>query len=193
MSASNPTAGSITTAPKPVRARTVRPLVRRLGQDYALVLPGLFISLFAFVVLVVMFEIAVATLVIWVGAFPLLVATWFAELSRTRVRNWGMDAPSPTYRAPGPGLRGLLRLLGDGQRYLDLVFKTLLALPLRIFTFTVAIVWTALIPAGILYHIPRCRVDRRNSRQLRGLRRIRPRSAGDRRIRVDRAVFTPGT
>lgn len=62
-----------------------------------------------------------------------------------------MDAPSPTYGAPGPGIRGLLRLMGDGQRYLDLAFETLVALPLRVVTFTVAIVWTALVPGGILY------------------------------------------
>ncbi|NUL45227.1 sensor domain-containing protein [Cellulosimicrobium funkei] len=127
----------------------------RLGRDYAFVLPGFFISLFAFVLLVPLFALALGTAVIWIGVWllplTLLVATGFAELSRNRVRSWGGRLEQPRYRPGGTGLTGSLRYLRDPRRWLDLLFETLIAFPVRTFTFVVSVTWTAGALGGITY------------------------------------------
>jgi signal transduction histidine kinase len=127
----------------------------RLARDYAYVMPGFFISLFAFVILVPLTALSLGTLVIWVGALllplTLYIASGFAELSRTRLRHWGVDLPDVPYRPTAPGVAGLLRRMIEPRRWLDLVFETVVAFPLRTLTFAIATTWTAAAAGGITF------------------------------------------
>ncbi|MBO1902399.1 sensor domain-containing protein [Leucobacter weissii] len=131
--------------------------ISRIGRDYAFVLPGFFVSLLAFVLLVPLTALSLGTLVVWVGALLLPVAlrlaSVFAELSRTRVRSYGVDVPTPAYAATRPGLAGHLRTMIDPRRWLDLAFETLVAFPLRTFTFVTAVTWTGVAVGGITHVI----------------------------------------
>lgn len=137
------------------RPRAELPMLQRLGRDYAFVLPGLPIAIFSFSLLLALTVVSVATFVIWVGALllplTLMVASGFAALDRSRLRLWGADAGPVTYRPREAGLAGILRLLGDPRRWLDLVFEMIIAFPLRLLTFIVALVWTVLSLGGLTY------------------------------------------
>ena len=126
---------------------------RGIARDLGYVLPGFFISLFAFVLLVTLTTFAIGTIVIWIGAallpLSLYIATGFAEFSRARLRAWGVPIATPRYLESGPGVMGRLRWARDPRRWLDLLFETIVALPLRIFTFSVAITWIASALGGI--------------------------------------------
>lgn len=135
-----------------------------LGRDFAYVLPGFFISLFAFILLVPLFTLALGTAVLWIGVWllpiVLLIAGGFAELSRSRVRLWGGRMDQPTYRERGNGVNGLLRCTTDPRRWLDLLFETLIAFPMRIVTFVLSVTWAAVALGGLTYvlwghYIPR--------------------------------------
>lgn len=130
-------------------------MLRRLIRDAAYVLPGLPVAIFGFSLLVSLFALSLATSVLWVGALllplTLIVASGFAELSRRRLRFWGATPAPVRYRPRGPGVAGLVRLLGDPRRWLDLVFETVIALPARLVTFTVALIWILGAPAELTY------------------------------------------
>ena len=131
-------------SPRPVeRARLFG--FSAIGRDYALLLPGFVLSLFAFIALVPLAVLSISTLIIWVGAlllpFTLRLASFFASLSRARLRAWGADVAQAGYAPRKPGMAGLLGTMADSRRWLDLAFETLVAFPLRTFTFTVAISW----------------------------------------------------
>lgn len=136
---------------------TSRPprMLARMGRDYALILPGFFISLVAFVLLVPLATLSLATLIIYLGVFLLPVtlrlASVFAQLSRARVRNWGAELPPARYATRQPGWSQYMRLLVEPRRWADLAFETLIAFPLHIFTFCVAVTWTAGALGGITY------------------------------------------
>lgn len=119
--------------------------LRAIGRDYRLLLVGFPFSLAAFAVLMPMFSLSIGTLIIWVGALLLPVtlqlASYFAEGSRSRARVWGADLAPAQYAVRGPGLSGFLSRVKDSRRWLDLAFETLIAFPLRIFNFTVALCW----------------------------------------------------
>lgn len=133
----------------------VSTVLRRLGSDYAYVLPGLPIAVFSFSLLLSLLVTSLATLVVWIGALllplTLVVATGFAELSRSRLRRWGREPGGVTYRRAGHGLVGTLSLVADPRRWLDLVFEMLIALPLRLLTWVIAVSWTALGLGGVSY------------------------------------------
>lgn len=144
--------------------------LRRLGHDHAYVLPGFFISLVAFVLLVPLVTLALGTAVVWIGVvilpIALTTATLFADLSRRRAVLWGMALEQPGYRGRGPGLHGALRYAADPRRWLDLLFETLIAFPLRTATFAIATTWSALALGGLTYvlwghFIPRSPDDHR--------------------------------
>ncbi|MBN9613664.1 MAG: sensor domain-containing protein [Actinobacteria bacterium] len=126
---------------------------RGVARDLGYVLPGFFISLFAFVLLVTLTSLAIGTLVIWIGAvllpLSLYIATGFAEFSRARLRAWGIPIATPRYLESGPGAMGRLRWVRDPRRWLDLLFETCVAFPLRTFTFCVAITWIASALGGL--------------------------------------------
>ncbi|WP_150461121.1 sensor histidine kinase [Nesterenkonia ebinurensis] len=130
-------------------------LLSSLARDYAYVLPGFPIAVFSFSLLLALTVTSAATAILWIGALlmplTLVVGTGFAELDRHRLRFWGVLLPQAVYRPIGQGLAGKLRILADPRRWLDLVFEMLITFPLRLFTFSVTVVWTAIGPAGLTY------------------------------------------
>ncbi|WP_193104319.1 histidine kinase [Brachybacterium sp. FME24] len=127
----------------------------RLGRDLALILPGLALTLLAIVVLLPLSAISAALAIAWVGVllFPLTLAlaSVCAQLDRARLRRWGLEINPPQYRARGRGAAGLLRLISDSRRWLDLAFEAFIALPVRVLTVGVTLVWTILALAGLTF------------------------------------------
>lgn len=122
-----------------------RHALRRLRHDLALVIPGLPLTLFAALMLLPLVAISAALSIIWVGVLllppTLTLASAWARLDRARLRRWGIEVTAPTYRPRGPGATGLLRLLPDSRRWLDLAFEAVIALPVRLLTAGVTIAW----------------------------------------------------
>ena len=149
------------------RARQGGSLISRLARDYAYVMPGFFLSLLAFVLLIPLFALALGTFVIWIGALllpaVLRLATGFAELSRARLRHFGVEPMPVRYRPRSPGFAGWLRMLGDPRRWADLVFETLSASPPPTLTFPVAVTWTAAALGGITWVVWGLFLPRRDS------------------------------
>ena len=116
-----------------------------MGRDAVLVVPGLLISVIAMPMLIALFSISLATFIIWIGALllplTLFVASGFANLSRFRARQWGAQVAEVEHRQHGSGIRAWMGAMADGQRWLDLLFETVFALPIRIFTFSVVVPW----------------------------------------------------
>lgn len=140
--------------------RTDRPLPRPgsprgVARDLGLLLAGFPLSLCAFVVLVPLFVLSVSTVVIWIGLLllplTLSIATAFATLERSRLRRWGAAPTGVVIAESPPGPRGFVRRVRDPRRWLDLLFCTLIALPLRTFTFSVALSWLAGAVGGLSY------------------------------------------
>jgi hypothetical protein len=136
-------------------ARRGRGIVAGRGRDLGLVLPGFFLSLAAFVVLLPLAVLGVSTAVVWIGVWilplSLLVAGWFAGVSRSRARAWGAIVPEPAYRPTGTGNRGWVRLMADPRRWLDLAYEVLVAFPLRIATFSVTVTWIGVALGGLTW------------------------------------------
>ncbi|KAM9864076.1 sensor histidine kinase [Leucobacter sp. BZR 635] len=141
-----------THSPEGIGSETKRPRARlyspaMVGRDLGYILPGFPIAVVSFSLLLTLTVTSISTLIIWVGvpllALSLVLATTFAELSRARLRWWGAAADTPPYLERGPGSLGMLRFLRDPRRWLDLAFETLVAFPLRIFSFVVTISWAA--------------------------------------------------
>lgn len=130
-------------------------LWHNLGRDTVLVLPGMFISLIAFPVLIALFSVSIATLIIWIGVLllplTLYVATGFANLSRARARQWGAPIAEVVRRPRSGGLRGWIGAMSDGRRWLDLLFEAVFALPIRLFTFSVVVPWFFGAVGGMTY------------------------------------------
>ena len=129
--------------------------LRRLGRDFAYVLPGFFLALAGFIVLVPLFALSIGTFVVWVGALllplTLTIARGFAQLSRVRARQWGTAPVLGHYRPIPSGLVGWVKSIADPRPWLDLVFETVIALPLRLLTFVVAVSWSAAAASGLTY------------------------------------------
>lgn len=128
---------------------------RRLGHNYSYVLAGLPIAIFSFSLLLSLTVVSVATLVIGLGLvllpLTLLMASAFASLSRKRLRAWGVTSAPVSYRPFDPGVAGRLKILSDPRRWLDLVFEVLIAFPLRLVTFVLAVIWTVVGLGGLTY------------------------------------------
>ena len=137
------------------RARAFTPA--RLLRDARLVVPGAVISLAAFALLVPLFALSIATLIVWVGAFllplTLSLAGAFARLSRSRIRSWGAQVPDAVYRPRAPGISGHLARIADPRRWLDLAYEGVIALPLRVVSSVVALVWIVVPIAGITFWV----------------------------------------
>lgn len=149
------TAGKASVSPVPVRGRYGR--LRQLGRDYGYVLPGLPLAAISFAVLVGFTVASLVTVIAWIGALlmplTLMIASAFARLSRLRLRAWG-TLPAPVeYRPAGQGLRGVVQVVTEPRRWLDLAFETLIALPLRLLTFMIATIWTGIALGGVTYWI----------------------------------------
>lgn len=142
----NATSAADSPAPREPRSRWVR-LWRNLGRDSVLIAPSLLISLIAFPVLITLFSVSIATVIVWVGVIllplTLTVARAFGNLSRGRARAWGAPIAEAAPRPRGHGLRWWLAPLSDARAWLDLLFETVFALPIRLFTFSVCLAWFA--------------------------------------------------
>lgn len=142
----NATSAADSPAPREPRSRWAR-LWRNLGRDSVLIAPSLLISLIAFSVLITLFSISIATVIVWVGVLllplTLTVARAFGNFSRARARAWGAPITEAAPRPRGRGLRWWLAPLSDARAWLDLLFETVFALPIRLFTFSVCLAWFA--------------------------------------------------
>ena len=127
----------------------------QLGRNFLYVLTGMPIALFSFSLLLSLTVVSIATMVIWVGMvllpLTLLIASAFAALSRTRLKWWGGTTEPVVYRPLGPGVLGKLRVITEPRRWLDLLFETLLALPLRVTNFVLSVTWSLVGLGGITY------------------------------------------
>nr|WP_276584316.1 sensor histidine kinase [Brevibacterium permense] len=105
------------------------------------------VSLIAFPVLIALFSVSIATVIVWVGVLllplTLTVARAFGNLSRARARTWGAPIAEAAPRPRGRGLRWWLAPLSDARAWLDLLFETVFALPIRLLTFSVSLAWFA--------------------------------------------------
>ncbi len=129
---------------------------RQLGRDLSYVLLGFPLGLVALVSVVVGIALGVSTLVIWIG-IPILVATLglaraFAALERARVRACERRSLPPTYYRSGTGrwLRRMLALLADPQYWRDAA-HAVVAFPVKVFTWSVAVAWISTAVAGTFY------------------------------------------
>ncbi|ASK66700.1 sensor histidine kinase [Brachybacterium avium] len=122
-----------------------RHALRRLRHDLALVIPGLPLTLFAALTLLPLIAISAALSIVWVGVLlipaVLTLASAWARLDRARLRRWGIEVTPATYRRRGPGAIGMLRLITDSRRWLDLAFEAVIALPVRALTAGTTIAW----------------------------------------------------
>ncbi|WP_172171861.1 sensor histidine kinase [Brevibacterium sp. CT2-23B] len=122
-------------------------LWHNLGRDAGLIAPSLVISLIAFPVLVTLVSVSIATVIVWVGVLllplTLTVARAFGNLSRVRARAWGAPITEAAPRPRGRGLRWWLAPLSDARAWLDLLYETVFALPIRLFTFSISLAWFA--------------------------------------------------
>lgn len=142
-------------SPRPARDNDpVVAVLRDVGRDFA-VLVGLFVvSLTAFIVCVTLASLGLGLAILVGGLFILLaalvVAGWAARMSRLLLGSAGADLPNTRYPAPGPGGRSRLRRLGHAQSWRDLLY-VLVAFPVAVFSFSVALSWVAGGLGGITY------------------------------------------
>ncbi|SDS59302.1 Signal transduction histidine kinase [Brevibacterium sandarakinum] len=141
-------------APDPTRSWWSR-MWHNMGRDSVLVVPGFFISLIGFVVLITLFSVSIATFVIWIGALllplTLFVATGFANVSRARARQWGVPIAEVVHRSRARGFRGWIGAMAEGRRWLDLLFEAVFALPIRLVAFSVSVPWFLGALGGLTY------------------------------------------
>ncbi|MDT7772626.1 MAG: hypothetical protein QOC67_1550 [Pseudonocardiales bacterium] len=138
-------------------ARPARSRLAVLAADSAYVLTGWIIAVISFPVLVALLASGIGTVVVVVG-FPVLVlmlfiAQGFAVLERARLRTLtGAPVSAPVYRtvAEGSVARRVLSLLGDGRRWLDLLYGVLVLIP-SLLVFPIGLAWWCVALAGLLY------------------------------------------
>lgn len=139
----------------PAGTGRLRRVLRTLGLDLGYVLPGAFLSVASFGILLTLVVVGAATFVVWIGVvilpLSLVIATWFAQVSRMRLRGWGVHVVTPAYRPAGTGLGGWLAVLKDSRRWLDLVFEMVLAPLLRLANFVITVTWSAVALGGLSY------------------------------------------
>ncbi|MFC4950905.1 sensor histidine kinase [Pseudonocardia sp. GCM10023141] len=127
-------------------------LARRMGY----IVTGLPLCIVAFGLAVAGFSAGVSTLVVWVG-LPILVATLYVMRSlagvERRSAEWvtGRALPPHYYRAPrGSGIARLFSRLAEPQSWRDLL-HAIVAFPVTITTFCVAVSWTVGGLGSLLY------------------------------------------
>ncbi|MGA5193617.1 sensor domain-containing protein [Streptomyces exfoliatus] len=122
------------------------PGARRFRSELRYLLSGLPLGLAAFTVTVTGAVLGVSTLVIWAG-LPILAGTLraaraLANLERRRVTAvTGRPLPPHRPRPSGTGWAGTLRAVRDPRSWRDLV-HLVVAFPLQVLTFSVALTWT---------------------------------------------------
>lgn len=126
-----------------------------VGRDLGYILPGFPVAIVSFSLLLTLTLTSISTIIIWVGVLllplTLVLASAFAELSRARLRWWSGAAETPRYLERGEGRLGMLRILRDPRRWLDLAFEGFVAFPLRLSTFVVSITWLSVALGGLTW------------------------------------------
>ena len=136
--------------PVPTVSAATRP-TGRFGRETGYLLSGLPLGIPAFVVMVTGFLVGVSTLVIMMGLPVLLwtlsVARYFARVESQQIeRVTGRPLPPLPAREARGGWAALL----DAQSWRDLL-HAVVAFPLRVLTFSVALTWLVGGVGGLLY------------------------------------------
>jgi signal transduction histidine kinase len=127
---------------------------RQIGRDLAYILPGFFISLASFIVLVTLFSLGVSTLIIWIG-LPILMlclalARSLASLNRSMMARWCGEIPPVHYRPRHKNsIGGMFRNLADPQLWKDMVHGTVVSFSFRTASFSIAVTWLAVALGGL--------------------------------------------
>ncbi|GAA2622697.1 sensor domain-containing protein [Streptomyces axinellae] len=136
--------------PVPTVSATARS-TGRFGREVGYLLSGLPLGIPAFVMMVAGFAVGVSTLVIMVG-LPVLIGTLSVAryLARVESQQIGRVTGRPLPPLPPREARGGWAALLDAQSWRDLL-HAVVAFPLRILTFSVALAWMAGGVGGLLY------------------------------------------
>jgi signal transduction histidine kinase len=119
---------------------------------------GLPLAIAAFVIAVAGFAAGVGTFVVWLG-LPILVGTLAASRGlagvERRSTEWATGRPLPPHhyrqaRGRGVGIGRMFRMLAEPQSWRDLLHGVV-AFPIRLFTFVVAVSWTVGGLGSLLY------------------------------------------
>lgn len=151
------TTSAATSATRPVPpAPALLAGATRFRREMGYLLAGLPLCIPAFVVAVAGVAAGVSTLVVWLG-LPILALTLRASRGlagvERRATEWATGRPLPPhhYRTPtGRGISWLLRSLAEPQSWRDLL-HAVVAFPVRIATFVIAVSWTVAGLAELLY------------------------------------------
>lgn len=127
---------------------------RQIGNDLGYILPGFFMSLVSFIVLVTLFSLGVSTLIIWIGLpillLTLAIARGFANANRATLARWAGGVPPVHYKARHKNtIGGMFRNLTDPQLWKDLIHGTVVSFSFRTISFSVAITWLAVALGGL--------------------------------------------
>ena len=127
-----------------------------VAHDLAYLIPATVLSVLGGLALLALFLVGVATAVLGVGiavvAIALLLASSFAAEYRRLLAAWeGHEVPDPDYRSARIRSRRWLHTLRDGRLWLELLYSTVVALPLRLVTFTLSAVWLTGGITGLTY------------------------------------------
>lgn len=127
-----------------------------VAHDLAYLIPATVLSMLGGLALLTLFLVGVATAVLGVGiaviTIGLLLASSFAAEYRRLLATWeGHEVPDPDYRSARIRSRRWLHTLRDGRLWLELLYSTLVALPLRLVTFTLSAIWLSGGVTGITY------------------------------------------
>lgn len=148
-----PPADSHTTTPYTDRTR-----LGQYGHDLGYLLSGLPLGIVAFVIGVAGFSVGVASFVTALG-LPVLVGTLTAARGIARVERRRVESvtrrplPPHYYRERrGTGVSGMLRALRQPQSWRDLLHM-LVAFPVRVVSFCVALVWSVGGVGELLYGV----------------------------------------
>jgi signal transduction histidine kinase len=141
------------TAPSPVTEAVGS---SRFWRGIGYLLSGLPVGIVAFVVAITGFALGLGTFVIWIG-LPVLVLTLRAArglaVVERRSTEWatGRALPPHHYREPrGRGIARLFRSLVEPQSWRDML-HAVVAFPVRLVTFILAVAWTVGGLGGLLY------------------------------------------
>lgn len=134
---------SLLTVPK--ASAETGPVAHRFRRELGYLLSGLPLGVAAFSVAVTGFALGVSTLVVWIG-LPILAGTLraaraLANTERRRVTAvTGRPLPSHHPRPAGTGWAGALRAVLEPRSWRDLA-HLVVAFPLQVTTFSVALTW----------------------------------------------------
>ncbi|MFX4272727.1 sensor domain-containing protein [Propionibacteriaceae bacterium Y1685] len=138
-------------APDVDRARS--PL-HSVPQDLSYLTGGFVLSVISFILLITLFSVGLSLAAVVIGlpvlALSLLMASSFARENRRLLAAWqGSPVPAPPYGRPTT--RRMWGTLGDPQLWKELLHGTVISLPVRITTFSIAVSWLVGGLGGLTY------------------------------------------